>query len=446
MLTLHLGCLSPAWSEFVGSLLADLEPLGHRLQKDDTGTTLLIQEPWTRQDEGWDHLHRQRHRAHLTAHRDAILAFERDYAPLFVDRATFQPTAVRPVLQVVDFKNPDHTRVLDYLRLSQSVTAGRQVGRRMGLLIWDVGQTGGPRLFGGAQLSSARFSQRLRDQHLAWPPDFPKTSPRHDLAARALRVGGLNRIMQLSIACAVNPYAQLSGAWLAALAPFTDAGVDAFRRSLKLPDGDADLAAIVTTTGKGRSGSPFRNHRVVQLAPGVGAAPGAKGNLYTRLSAGPRTPPLRASFESLVSARTRGLAVALFQAERPERFAALPRPERSAMAYGLRRCRLRRWIYQGNEIGVHLGALGTATLDSLQTGRARSMGARPVLAWDRAVGVWSRRFLPAPETVGESADEASQTPHRLARQARLQSSRDLPEDQYRLSWLLENAPGRDEGG
>lgn len=332
MLTLHLGSLSPAWSEFVASLLADLEPLGHRLQTDDTGTTLLIQEPWTRPDEAWKDLHQQRHRAYLAAHSDAVLAFERDYAPVFVDRAAFQPTAVRPVLQVVDFRNPAQTRVLDYLRMSQSVTAGRPVGRRMGLLIWDVGQTGGPRLFGGAQLSSARFSQRLRDQHLAWPPDYPKTSPRHDPAARALRIGGLNRVMQLSIACAVNPYAQLSGAWLAALAPFTDAGLDAFRRSLKRPDGDADLAAIVTTTGKGRSGSPFRNHRVVQLARGVGAAPGAKGDLYMRLSAGPTTPPLRASFEPLVSARTRELAIALFAAERPERFAALKRPERSAMA------------------------------------------------------------------------------------------------------------------
>lgn len=62
------------------------------------------------------------------------------------------------------------------------------------------------------------------------------------------------------------------------------------------------------------------------------------------------------------------------------------------------------------------------------------------------MGVWSRRFLPAPETVGESADDASQAHHRIARQARLQAARDLPEAQYRLSWLLENAPDPDEGG
>jgi len=68
----------------------------------------------------------------LEAHQDEILAFERDFAPIFVDMATFQPSAVRPILEIVDFKNQSHVRIVDYLKLYQTVTAGRLVGRRMG--------------------------------------------------------------------------------------------------------------------------------------------------------------------------------------------------------------------------------------------------------------------------------------------------------------------------
>ena len=436
MLMLPLGPLSSDWFEFARSLIGDLAPLGHRLQRDEDGITLFIEEPSDHEDKFWEPVHQLQHYRILLEHRDEILAFERDYEAFFVDPTTFQPTAVQPILQVVNFKNPDQMRVLEYLRLSQSVTAGRPVGRRMGLLIWDIGQAGGPKIFGGAMLASARFSQRIRDQRFGWPPDYPKTSSKHDSVARALRVTGLGRIMQLSMACAVPPYSVLSGARLVALAPFTAAGLESFRRSLKVPDVHADLAAIVTTTGKGISGSPFHGHRVGQLAPGVVAAEGARGDLYAKVKVPPEINPLRASFESLVGDSTRARALTLFRAEKPERYAQLRRPERSAMAYCLRRLGLRRWIYEGNEIGVHLGILGSATLPSLQSGKPRSSSNRPLIDWDQAVGVWSRRFLPAPENVGESADEDGKAAHRKARQARLERARELNADSYRLSSRL----------
>jgi hypothetical protein len=68
------------------------------------------------------------------------------------------------------------------------------------------------------------YSQRLRDQHLGWTPDYPRTSVHFDERARAVRVTGLARMMQLSVACALPPYNVLSGAWLVALAPFTALG------------------------------------------------------------------------------------------------------------------------------------------------------------------------------------------------------------------------------
>nr|WP_294564204.1 Druantia anti-phage system protein DruA [uncultured Rhodopila sp.] len=377
-----------------------------------------------------------RHQVLLEAHRDEILAFEQNFESIFVDMTSFQPSAVRPILEIVDFRNPSHMQIVDYLRLYQTVTVGKLVGRRMGLLIWDIGQTGPARLLGAAVLASARFSQRIRDRQMGWPPDFPRTSPKHDTAARAVRVYGLGRIMQLSMVCSLPPYSVLSGAWLAALAPFTSAGLDAFRASLKSPDPDADLASVVTTTGKAASGSPFHGHRVVQIAPGASSAPGARGDLYSQAKPDDGLRPLRASFEILVSEEVRVRARELFRQERPEHFARLRLPDRSAMAFALRRLGLRRWIFDGNEIGVHIGMLGEATLDCLRVGRSRPVGARPILDWGQAVGVWSRRFLPSPEIVGESADHLSKAAHREARQKRLDRARDFPTDLIRLSSRL----------
>ena len=164
-------------------------------------------------------------------------------------------------------------------------------------------------------------------------------------------------------------------------------------RSFKTPDPDADLAAVVTTTGKAASGSPFHGHRIAQIAPGVSLIPGTKGDLYAQAKPEDGLRPLRASFEFLVSEEVRDLARELFRREQPEHFARLRSPDRSAMAFVLRRLKLRRWIFQGNEIGVHLGMLGEPTLEALRSGRSRPTNARPLLDWSQVVSVWSRRFL-----------------------------------------------------
>jgi hypothetical protein len=438
MLCLQLDPLVSSWSEFLVALFRDLAPLGHSVtRRPDGGFVIELLRAETIQDKShWDRAHLLRHQAQLEAHRDEILAFERDFAPIFVDIATFQPSAVRPILEIVDFKNQSHLRIIEYLRLYQTVTAGRLVGRRMGLLIWDIGQTGDPRLLGAAVLASTRFSQRLRDRQLGWPTYYPRTSPKHDPAWRAVRVYGLGRMMQLTMSCALPPYSVLSGAWLTALAPFTAAGLDAFRHSLKIPDPDADLAAVVTTTGKAASGSPFHGHRIAQIAPGVSLIPGTKGDLYAQAKPGDDLRAPRASFEFLVSEEVRGMARELFRQEQPEQFARLRSPDRSAMAFALRRLKLRRWIFQGNEIGVHLGMLGEPTLGALRSGRSRPTNARPLLDWNQVVGVWSRRFLPAPELVGESADERTKGEHREARQKRLDRAREFPANLIRLSSRL----------
>jgi hypothetical protein len=444
MLRLDSEALSPAWSEFLISLILDLKPLGYFARVEEhgaafaLGTTIPFDRGDIRYEECWHNAHALRHQTLLEQHRAEILAFEDEFAQLFVDMPAFQPSAVRPVLQTVDFNRLEHIRIVEYLKLYQSVTAGKAVGRRMGLLIWDIGQADFPRLFGAAVLASTRFSQPARDRRLGWLPDYPKTSVYHDPDARDIRVAGLARMMQLSLACALPPYSALSGAWLAAMAPFTELGLKAFRKSLKTPDPGADLAAVVTTTGMAISGAPFRGHRVVQLAPkGVAAASGASGNLYSRAEGPVGALPLRASFEDLISPSVWEKARRLFEEERPDRYTRFKSPDRSAMGYALRRLALNWSLFDGNEMGVHIGALGADTLEYLRTGQPRPKHARALLDWDQVVDVWARRFLPAPATVGESAQGATRAKHREARQRRLDAARHYPADRIKLSSRLD---------
>ena len=446
MLRLRWESLNPSWSEFVTKLFRDLEPLGHALSKDRFGVfTAEVCEPGTIADDHfWDEAHRLCHQKEIEEHRGEILGFERDFDRFFVDMTTFQPSAVRPVLEIIDFKRDEHKRIVEYLRLMQSVTSRKLVGKRMGLLIWDVGQTGGTRLFGAAILASSRFSQQIRDQRFGWPKDYPKSSRNHDPEARAIRVDGLNKIMQLSIACAMPPYNVLSGAWLAAIAPFTAKGLEAFRNSHRTPAPDADLVAVVTTTSKGMSGAPFRGHRVSQLAPhGTTAVPDAKGDLYSQIRRQPETETLRSSFDFLVSREVRALACELFNREQSEQHASTPTSEESALAFAFHRLGLRPTILKGNEIGIHLGALNGSTnanwstLDNIRTGVVRPLNERPLIDWETAVAVWSRKFLPAPELVGEIADSETKAAHRKARQKRNERARTFPAEKIRLSHLLQ---------
>ncbi|MCV7001582.1 hypothetical protein [Mycolicibacterium alvei] len=351
----------------------------------------------------------------------------------------FQPSAIQPTLEIVDFADSRHRAIVDYLAVSQSVTSRRRVGRRMGLLVWDDGQTGHRPLIGAAVLASARYSQRLRDRHLGWRTHYPKTSAHFDEDATSIREAGLARIMQLSIACAMRPYDVLSGAWLIAAAPFTEVGQRAFELACKKQD-DPDLAAVVTTTGKGPSGFPFRNHRLGQLSRHrFSADTGANGNLYTHIHPASESDTLFASFEGLVSAKTVDLACALLQNERPDRFATAKDVRRYAVTYGLQRTGHTRRLFHGNEMGVHIGMLGGETRDHLTQGTSRRD--RPRLDWDDVVKIWTGKFLPPSDGSDETATADTKNDHALARRKRLARAHKYPQEQVPLSFYITPAGG-----
>jgi hypothetical protein len=183
MLRLVTRPLSSDWFNFVYALFDDLEPLGHRVERLEDGRLALeLTEPkehddWQKIDPNnpdnkrvnfWERAHQVRHLALLREQAPTIMALEERLEDIFVKTDVFQPSAVQPVLESIDFKNNRHIDIVQYLSLYQTVTSRKLVGRRMGLLLWDDGQTGHRPLIGAAILASPRFSQRTRDRYLDW--------------------------------------------------------------------------------------------------------------------------------------------------------------------------------------------------------------------------------------------------------------------------------------
>lgn len=448
MLRLHANELRLEQQEFLESLFNDLKPLGHFFEmKPDGFCTIGTHSPLSRPGKKrvWHALHKERHKELIQQNAKWITEFEHRRSDIFCDMATFSPSSVDPRIEVVTFTKDDKKRdpkkhkknqeIVEYLRLNQVITSNRLVGRKCGLLIWDEGQSYGRRpLIGAAIMSDARYSQRIRDVYLDWPKVYPQTSENYSEDAKKLRRKGLDRLLQLSIACALPPYSKLKGAWLAAAAPFTKYGQNAIERASA--KAGADLIALVTTTGLDVTGAPFQKHRLSQLAPaGVGGNPDARGNLYYRIPAAPGVVELRANFMNLVSGRTWCLAEQIFQASRPEAYEKARNKQSSAMSYLLRDLGLHRSIFDGNTIGVHIGSLGERSLDYLKTGEDRPEKQRPRLEWKTCVDVWTRSFLPLTAGVRDPAQKKTRDERDDARRKRLDRARSIPQSDCKLSTL-----------
>ncbi|MCV7286883.1 DUF4338 domain-containing protein [Mycolicibacterium wolinskyi] len=432
-----LRLLSASWSDFLVSLLDDLAPLGFAGERSGEQVSVTLTQPATLEESAtfWDQAHQHRHLTVITQHAETILEFEARHADVFAQMRVFQPSAIRPVLEIVDFSDRRHRAIVEYLGLCQSVMSRRRVGRQMGLLVWDHGQTAHRPLIGAAVLASPRYSQRLRDGYLGWAPHYPKTSARHDPHETSVREAGLGRMMQLSMAYALPPYSLLSGSRLIAMAPFTDVGQEAFAGACRHEE-DPDLAAVVTTTGKGPSGFPFRNQRIGQLSNRtIEADSQARGDVFAHIRPYGSS-ALYASFEDLVSSGTVRMACDLMRTEEPKQFSSAKHVERMSMSYCLKRLSLSRDIFRGNEMGVHIGMLGAETRAHLADGTPRPHGQRPRLDWDTVVAVWTQRFLPASDGVAEAADEKDRVQHLAARRRRNARGKSCRQSEILLSSQL----------
>lgn len=435
---LRMGSLSTEWVELIHALCRDLECLGLRIEayEDDAfALKRVTPDDVEAQESFWRAAHAHAHALDLAPHREWIAAFEAGRPEVFADMGVFKSDVVSPEIEIADFNDAAHRDLLAYLGCSQSVRSRMLVGKRVGLLIWDVGQARGRPLIGGALLASPRFSQPLRDRYLGWPIDVQRNRSGYDPRRRAIRQAGLDRMMQLAVAAALPPYNYLRGARLAALAPLTSQGFEAFARASRAKD-DPDLAAIVTTTGLSVTGTPFQRQRIAQLCEeGVKGPKEAEGDLYQRVRPLTHEKGPRASFERLVSAdaleRARRVYVA---AHKNAGGKALT--DAMVMAYVLRRLRLRKSVFEGNEMGVHIAMLGERTRGHLESGAARPASERVLLDWARCVSVWKRGFLPTPEGEKELAKKKTRIAHARAQGRRLEAASSVASRDILLSQRL----------
>ena len=153
-------------------------------------------------------------------------------------------------------------------------------------------------------------------------------------------------------------------------------------------------------------------------------------------------PPLRASFGALVSPETKHRARDLLATEEPARYASARDLDRYAMSYALRRLGFHRSLFDGNEIGVHIGMLGADTEAYLRDGTVRPHSKRPRLEWEQAVAIWTKKFLPQSDSVRETATPETLAEHRAARQRRSLAARSYPQERIPLSYLLAHPEDR----
>lgn len=429
---LRMEQLSTEWVELIHAFCRDLALLGLTIKNYDDGSFVLeraLPQEAKELETFWRTAHAHKHALGLAPHREWVADFERRNSDCFADMHVFQSDVVSPELEIADFSNPTHMDLLNYLAHSQSVRSRKLVGKRVGLLIWDAGQSTRRPLIGGALLASPRFSQPLRDRYLGWPVDVQRNRVGHNPQQRAVRQAGLERMMQLAVAVALPPYSSLRGARLAALAPLTSEGFQAFLRASVKKD-DADLAALVTTTGLSVTGTPFQRHRIAQLCDkGVKSAKDAAGDLYLRVRPLDGEARPYSSFKGLLSEETLQRAQGLYDAHHPGKNGS----EAMAVAYALRRLRLFKNVFDGNEMGVHLAMLGERTRDQLEAGTRRPDSDRVLLDWTRCVAVWKRGFLPTPEGEKEIAKKKTRVAHARARERRLEAAASVGANDILLS-------------
>jgi hypothetical protein len=415
MLRLHALRLNSIWFEALEALFADISILGHKLFVEDGWIRVESEVPLERHGDAarklWRSAHEHLHRADLIAHVSSIEDFEANAGELFIEGGNLDLDSIAPTLEPLNFQNPVHAGIASYLQLYQTVPSRDLPGRKMGLIAWDDGQAGRRPLIGGVLLCSPRYYQPARDTYLQWPPRAADSGN--------VRRKGLDRVQHLAVVCALPPYARLSAAWLLAMAPFTATAQVAFAEAAAGAS-DPDLAAVVTTTSMDMTGTPFQRHRIGRLAgSGMGAHTlDGGGDLYKRLVS---PTLLRARFEGLISGETFRRLCRLHEAEDPggisklhdrfrkhleqaegtrRRIAVEPagvlreRLNRASLSFFLRRLGLHRSLFDGNDMGVHLGAVGADTLAALRTGRPRPD--RPVLDWSRAVEEWKSKFTDNP--------------------------------------------------
>jgi len=389
--------LSEAELSFAESLVSDLGPLGYSLTRE--GEVLTFQQRVPASIREYRTFYRAAHaKVHANLLRpniEEIVAFENDIgADIFIDGTALDLGRIEPILRPVNLHAPDTSprdkAIVEYIRAYQTVTSRKAVGKENVYILEDRGQLKST-VMGVLVLTSPRYYQARRDEVLGWlsPSRIRSLSERQQARQKRVRLAGLDRMMHLSICCALPPYSQLGTARLLAVAPFTKIVREDFAR--RWARKDSDLAIVTTTTSMGITGVPFQALRRGKFvdqenAELLGDNWNKAGKLYARLgdvhpwkaSTPIKSSEIFANFGKLISAETYAKASLLLSTDGSSSLSPNKVLDRALNELGLSGRGLR-----GNPLGVFIGALDRQSIEAVASGKPRTK--RPVLNWDLAV-------------------------------------------------------------
>lgn len=265
-----------------------------------------------------------------------------------------RPESIKPSVTVCRTR-AEHD-LFSYCKLIQSVPSAPRAGRRIRLLVTDLGHPTEP-LMGAVELASPVFTVGSRDRYLGWVGRSNADAKRR----------GLRRIMDLATCIAVPPYSRLrAGKLLAAIALSTVVEEEFSTRY------DDDLVALIATCATGIH-YPHLNRVTVRA-----------GGVYCRI--GTTVGYSTSMFSSGTLAAARELIAPGVPAQA---FGAGHRKALPVLRAALRCCSLPEepFLCAGIEKGVYFGSAYRYARDTLATGgpsHGRPISLRDAIQW------WSR--------------------------------------------------------
>ena len=403
---------------FARSLFSDLSALGYQIVAD--GGLIEFHQTVPRESKDsrifYSEAYKQLHAMYLFQNRDFLLDFEHRWGPnILIEGKDLTLSRIEPRLRSANLtstsKAGDRDRaIVKYIRAYQTVSSRRSVGRENVYILEDFGHEKCP-LMGVLILSSPRYFQPHRDEVFGWPTpnQLRSLSRRKQAHFQRIRQSGLNRMMQVAVCCAIPPYSQLGAASILALAPFTKRVQSDFRSRWyeKDTNKDPDLAAVSTTTSMGLTGTPFQAlYRSMFLGRRWRKSEkwNAEGTIYARIGTHHpwqtrvriRAKDPRANFLGLLSRDTWLLALAVagptIDLKRRASLldSACPHVKSRILKFALDRVGVSARIFQGNRMGVLLGATDRLSLEALGNGAPRSE--RATLDWKKIVARFKSEF------------------------------------------------------
>jgi hypothetical protein len=368
--------------EFLENLSNDLKFIGHKVSFDSSDQSVnfsfspldfsLLEYKKIRD------VYKSLRNRNLKNEIDFINKMEADgISDLFIDGQALNTESIRPEIRICTTKRDK--QIYRYCRNLQSIPTSSGVGRHIGALVYDLGQSK-ETIMGVIGLTSTLYSVRDRDAYFSWDRIDSR------LEEKRVRELGLRRLMQLSVCLAIPPYNHLHVGKLIALIAFADPIQEEFQRKYGGP-----LLGLQTTSALRKHAPIFNRIHVNRLEPETRYQNYAN-ELYRRIGEVSGKTTLMISEDTLEKAR---ILIDHYSKKRTsDKHGIRSTVSRSrVVSLALRICGISDEVLQMNEKGLYFAYLHEQNKIILERGLEGVISPVLELDVDAATEYWSRNWL-----------------------------------------------------